>query len=113
MSYSRWGSSHWYSFWSTASGPTKDEQILSLWYNIDMTHDWTYADLKNITIDDLTIEYAGVPHNELLEAQELISAFMADVDGASDAELVDSYIDFLEVECGIDPVDLNVIRGYN
>lgn len=112
MSYSRWSNSTWYSFWNTASGPTKEEQILSLWYSIDMCQDWTYAELKNITIDDITLAYAGVPHNNIKEAMAIISAFIADVDGADEQELTDSYMSFLE-ECGVDDVDLNVIKGYN
>jgi hypothetical protein len=45
-------------------------------------------------IGDLMIEYAGVPYNDILEAQQYISAFINDVDN--------DYI-----------VDSSVEKGYN
>jgi hypothetical protein len=80
MAYTRWSTSSWYSFWRSDSGPSKEDQILALWYHIDLTKDWTYKQLQDMTIEDLTIEYAGVPHNELIEAQDIIKRFIDDVD---------------------------------
>ena len=80
MSYSRWSDSKWYTYWSTSSGPLKEDQILCLWYSMDMCKDWTYQQLKQMNIDDLMIEYGGVPYNDILEAQQYISAFINDVD---------------------------------
>lgn len=80
MSYSRWSSSPWYSFWRDCSGPTKNEQILCLWYSFDMCKDWTYEELQNMDIADLTIAYAGVPHDDILQAKTLINQFIDDVD---------------------------------
>ena len=80
MSYSRWSDSKWYTYWSTASGPLKEDQILCLWYSMDMCKDWTYQQLKHMDIVDLMIEYAGVPYNDILEAQQYIRAFIHDVD---------------------------------
>lgn len=80
MSYSRWSSSSWYSFWSESSGPSKEEQVLSLWYSLDMCKDWTYEELQTMDTADLTIAYAGVPYNEIVEAKSLIKQFINDVD---------------------------------
>ncbi len=88
MSYSRWSNSPWYTFWSTSSGTTREEQILSLWYSMDHQKDWTYQQLKKMDIDDLMIEYPGVPYNAVLEAKKYVDAFIADVD--SDIEVGDN-----------------------
>jgi hypothetical protein len=80
MSYSRWSSSPWYSFWRADSGPTKEEQVLCLWYSLDMCMDWTYEELIEMDVADLTLAYTGVPHNEILEAKTLINQFISDVD---------------------------------
>ncbi len=117
MSYSRWSNSPWYTFWSTSSGPTRGEQILSLWYSMDYAKDWTYNELKQTDVGDLMLAYPGVPYNEILEAQKYIDAFIADVEGASERELCDSYTEYLLNEVGISPEDLdvdsNIERGYN
>ena len=80
MSYSRWSNSPWYTFWSTSSNNIKEEQILCLWYSIDYQKDWTYQQLKKMDIDDLMLEYPGVPHNEVLEAKKYVDMFISDVD---------------------------------
>jgi hypothetical protein len=36
--------------------------------------------LKDKDIEDLTIDYAGVPHNHILEAMDIIQQFFEDVD---------------------------------
>lgn len=80
MSYSRWSNSPWYTFWSTSSNDIKEEQILCLWYSMDHQKDWTYQQLKGMDIDDLMLEYSGVPYNEVLEAKKYIDMFISDVD---------------------------------
>jgi hypothetical protein len=80
MAYSRWSTSPWYSFWRSDSGPSKDEQILCLWYSMEMTKDWTYKQAKEMGIAELTIEYAGVPHDHIILAQGIIAQFISDVD---------------------------------
>lgn len=80
MSYSRWSNSVWYSFWNAESGPTREEQVLSLWYSLDMCKDWTYEELKTMDAADLMMQYPGVPYNEVVEAKSLIQRFIQDVD---------------------------------
>jgi len=55
---------------------------------MDHQKDWTYQQLKEMDIDDLMIEYPGVPYNAVLEAKKYVDAFIADVD--SDIEVGDN-----------------------
>lgn len=80
MAYTRWSNSSWYSFWRSDSDPSKEQQVLCLWYHIDLMKDWTYQQLKEMSIEDITIEYAGVPHDDIVEAMSIIKAFIEDVD---------------------------------
>ena len=58
MSYSRWSYSVWYSFWNaSSSGKSKNEQVLSLWYSMDKTIDWTYPELLDVTTEDVQRRY--------------------------------------------------------
>jgi len=84
MSYSRWSNSKWYSFWNVSSGKTKDEQVLSLWYNIDNIRDLTYEELKEL-VEDKSIHDSilwkydcTVPEAE--EAVGYIKEFIRDVE---------------------------------
>ena len=86
MSYSRWGGSVWYSFYNSSSGDTKDTQVLSLWYDMEHTIDWTYADLQDIMeqpvhkIADYIVEMYKCNYADATEAIEIIGWFMADVE---------------------------------
>ena len=44
--------------------------------------------MTEMDIDDLMIEYPGVPYNAVLEAKKYVDAFIADVD--SDIEVGDN-----------------------
>lgn len=80
MAYTRWSSNAWYSFWRSDSPSAKEEQVLALWYNIDDTKEWTYEELKRMSVEDITVEYAGVPHNHIMDAMVIIKLFIEDVD---------------------------------
>lgn len=80
MSYTRWSNSSWYSFWSDGSGKTKESQVLALWYNMDLMKDWSYEELKDMDIADLTMAYPGVPHNDIVEAMNIVKMFLKDVE---------------------------------
>jgi hypothetical protein len=79
VSYSRWSFSVWYSFWNgSSSGKEKGDQVLSLWYSLDKTIDWTYADLEDITAQDIQRRY----NCELEDAEEgmtYVNRFIKDV----------------------------------
>lgn len=90
--------------------------MLSLWYTLDYSKEWTYDELKSMDLSDLMMEYPGVCYNEIIEAKKYIDAFLADVDGATDQELLDDFTQYMIDEIGVDleeDVDINVIKGYN
>ena len=79
MSYSRWGGSAWYSFYNCSSGETRDTQVLSLWYSMQHTIDWLYADLEDVTLEKI-VEMYECTHAEAEEAMQYIAYFMQDVE---------------------------------
>lgn len=91
--------------------------MLSLWYTLDYSKEWTYDELKSMDLSDLMMEYPGVRYDEIMEAKKYIDAFISDVDSATDQELLDDFTQYMMDELGIDldekDVDKNVIRGYN
>lgn len=89
MSYSRWTSSQWYSFWNIAAlNDTKDEQLLSLWYDMSSTPSFTYAELKDITTAKLMEYFPEASIDDCDEALSLISQFIVDVDHQYDTTAV-------------------------
>ena len=91
--------------------------MLSLWYTLDYSKEWTYDELKSMDLSDLMLEYPGVRYDEIIEAKKYIDAFLSDVNGATDQELLDDFTQYMTDELGIDiedkDVDINVIKGYN
>jgi len=80
MSYSRWSFSVWYSFWNSASsGKSKDDQVLSLWYSMDKTIDWTYPELLDVTTEDVQRRY-NCEIEDAEEAMDYIKKFIKAVD---------------------------------
>lgn len=80
MSYSRWICSTWYSFWSTSSGKTKEEQVLCLWADMSQTKDWKYGELKTWTVETVLENYEGITQKQAEEAMQYIKQFLNDVD---------------------------------
>ena len=91
--------------------------MLSLWYTLDYSKEWTYDELKSMDLSDLMMEYPGVCYDEIIEAKKYIDAFLSDVSCASEQELLDDFTQYMTDELGIDiedkDVDINVIKGYN
>lgn len=91
--------------------------MLSLWYSLDYSKEWTYDELKSMELSDLMLEYPGVCYDEILEAKKYIDAFLSDVSCASEQELLDDFTQYMTDELGIDiedkDVDINAIKGYN
>jgi len=79
MSYSRWSYSVWYSFWNGNDAETKEEQIMSLWFSLDKTIDWTYSDLLNVTAEDIQRRY-NCEIEDAQEAMDYVNRFIKDVD---------------------------------
>jgi len=91
--------------------------VLSLWYTLNYSKEWTYDELKSMDLSDLMLEYPGVRYDEIIEAKKYIDAFLSDVSCASEQELLDDFTQYMTDELGIDiedkDVDINVIKGYN
>jgi hypothetical protein len=80
MSYSRWSSSKWYSFYNSSSeGAKKEEQVLSLWHVSD-SKDFTYKELKDFGQNKLWSLYPEADNEDILEALSIIERFIHDVD---------------------------------
>lgn len=79
MSYSRWGSSSWYSFYNVNGK-------LSLWYDMDHTIDWEHGELVEILKQDpekiplFFKEIYTCSIDEASEAITYIQRFMEDYD---------------------------------
>ena len=95
MSYSRWSNSVWYSFYNGSSGDTRDSQVLSLWYDMEHTIDWTYADLQDVTAANIVDVYKCTDA-QADEAMRYIAYFMQDV--------VEDYPDALQILDRIDKI---------
>jgi hypothetical protein len=72
--------SAWYSFWNSSSGEKKEEQVLSLWADLEQTKDWTYEQLLRFTVEDIGKVYTGITLAEAEEAWGYIQEFLQDVD---------------------------------
>ena len=80
MSYSRWSTSNWYSFYNSVSdGSNKEDQVLSLWH-VTENKDFTYSELKDFGQNKLWALYPLADNDDILEALSIIELFIADVD---------------------------------
>jgi hypothetical protein len=81
MSYSRWISSDFYTYWLASRGTTRDEQVLMVHDNIVSQHEITYREAKNFVVDQEALK-VSLDLNDR-EAEELtlyIKRFIEDVD---------------------------------
>ena len=86
MSYSRWMNSKWYSFWHSSNAKHKENEVLSLWLDMEQTKDWTYEQLLSFTVEDIGKAYTGITLAEAEEAWGYIQEFLADVDEEYDGD---------------------------
>jgi hypothetical protein len=83
MSYSRWISSNWYSFWNNSTvSDIKDNQVLSLWYDLATTLDFPYKELVSFDPNKLKTLYPNASDEDINEALDIIKQFMHDIDNA-------------------------------
>jgi len=80
MSYTRWSTSNWYSFYNNSSeeDSLKEEQVLSLWHVSDKK-DYTYAELQSMGKGKLHTLYPEATDEDILEAMDIIARFKKDV----------------------------------
>lgn len=87
MSYSRWGNSVWYAYWSAHSGMEKDEQILSVTRCGSSTARFTYQQLKDPVGRRICACWVMGSRTTSAEIDELIGymeEFVAEIDGTFD-----------------------------
>ena len=83
MSYSRWGargSGHWYTFYSCASGETKDDQVFCI---CDVA-DFTYKELSEDMPTCMKAVHKIDPVGDLKELEKYAREFMDDVEEGFD-----------------------------
>lgn len=83
MSYSRYGDSHWYTYYSSRSGDTKDSQVMS----ID-GEDYTYKQLKEDIIQVLDKYKSICTIFEIQELKGYIEEFIKDVEQEFDTAFI-------------------------
>ena len=86
MSYTRWGNSSWYSFYSDSDSSERNDQVLALWYSTEQDLTWSYEELSHVmkqsddNITDFFIRYYHCTEDEAREAKTIVGWFMADVE---------------------------------
>ena len=68
MSYSRWGSSFWYTYWSASGGPNKEEQIFEI-CDVSRNMRFSYREIKKdmqSCLDKVRSEFAKEKEVEYL-----------------------------------------------
>jgi hypothetical protein len=79
MSYTRWSTSNWYSFYNSSSeNSSKEDQALSLWH-VTETKTYTYKELQSMGIGKLQSLYPDATEEDILEAMDIIARFKKDV----------------------------------
>jgi hypothetical protein len=86
MSYSRWITSNWYSFYHNVPIETpKESQVLSLWH-ISEHRDFTYKELLSMGEGKLRSLYPEVNDHDIIEAMGIIEIFKRDVEHDFDGD---------------------------
>ncbi len=83
MSYSRWISSNWYSFWNSSEvSDLKDDQVLSLWFNLETIFDFPYKEVVSFGPNKLKTLYPDASDEDINESLDIIQQFIHDVDNS-------------------------------
>ena len=89
MAYYRWSSSNWYCFWMSSEATRKEDEILALWYCMDVQPTFTYEQLLDVVDLETTqsflyqnfkSEYKDMERRDIHEAFIAIQEFREDVD---------------------------------
>ena len=83
MSYSRWGNSPWYTFYSDSGAIEKENQVMSCWYGLDQCIDWTYIEILKLLADSPNEKICEIYNCTRAEGYELIGymgLFISDVE---------------------------------
>lgn len=80
MSYSRWITSDWYTFWNSSNSELpKDQQLLTLWH-VTKQEDVIYKDAKLLDTNNLKEIFPEATIEDIDEVLAYINEFIADVD---------------------------------
>jgi len=81
MSYTRWSTSNWYSFYNAiGEDSTLEEQVLSLWHTSEQKS-FTYSELLSLGEKKLKSIYPEADNDDILEALSIIDRFKGDALG--------------------------------
>ena len=89
MAYYRWSSSNWYCFWMSSEAKRKEDELLALWYNMEIQPTFTYEQLLDVVDLETTqsflyqnfkSEYKDMERRDIHEAFIAIQEFREDVD---------------------------------
>lgn len=83
MSYSRWSTSVWYTFWTTYSGPNKDDQTFDVCDVAAFTYEQLRRDLDGCVARAVEIAQNGgskIGEAETTELRGYMKTFMKEVD---------------------------------
>ena len=90
MSYSRWISSTWYTYWASTDTSIKEEELFACHADLDHSFDWSYSLIKRFLSEEglleTTIRWASDDESEMLEESEIeelklyMKRFVKDVD---------------------------------
>jgi hypothetical protein len=89
MSYSRWGNSRWYTFWSATDSDRREDQV----FDVDCSFQFKYSELKKdrqACLRKVRAEYGELDKWELDEAyaelERYMLEFMKDVEDDDELE---------------------------
>ena len=81
MSYSRWISSDFYTYWLSGRGETRDEQVLMVHDNLVSVHEITYREAKDFVVDQEALKVSlNLNDRDAGELTLYMKRFIADVD---------------------------------
>lgn len=83
MSYSRWLTSSWYTFWSVSGLEDKEEQVIEIMYSIDESWRVSYKDLKKDfegVINSMPHFFPNATGEEIEELRTYLNEFIKDVE---------------------------------
>ena len=88
MAYYRWSTSNWYIFWMSSQAERKEDELLAMWFNMDVQPTFTYDQLisvvdlettKSFLYRNFKEEFSDMGRRDIHEAFIAIREFIEDV----------------------------------
>lgn len=84
MSYSRWMSSTWYTYWCATNTSIKEDELFACHESLENSFDWPYSLIKRFLSEEglleTTIRWASDDETEIEELKLYMKRFVKDVD---------------------------------